>query len=128
MSGFHLFAYGTLRDGGGADGLLAGCERVDHGTVGGALYDIDGRFPALVLYGEEPVHGEVWRCPSDLLPSLDAYEGTERSLFRRVAAEVRTSSGGALPCWLYTAGPALSRSLTPERRVPGGTWPPASPI
>ncbi|HSK18077.1 MAG TPA: gamma-glutamylcyclotransferase family protein [Longimicrobiales bacterium] len=127
MSEFSLFAYGTLRGGpaiGGAAGHLTDCVKVGEGTIGGTLYDVDGRFPALVHYGSDPVHGEIWRCPAELLLYLDAYEGTAAGLFRRIATEVELNTGGTVPCWVYTAGPALSQQLTPEHRVASGIWRP----
>jgi gamma-glutamylcyclotransferase (GGCT)/AIG2-like uncharacterized protein YtfP len=121
VTSFHLFVYGTLRSGGAAAGLLDGCHRVGDATVGGILYDVDGRFPALVVYGDSPVHGEVWRCPADLLLHLDRYEGTAAGLFRRVAVEA-VADGTLLPCWTYTAGHALSRKLSLDRRIESGDW------
>jgi gamma-glutamylcyclotransferase (GGCT)/AIG2-like uncharacterized protein YtfP len=121
VSGFHLFVYGTLRAGGNAAVMLADCEYVGEATVGGILYDIDGRFPALVMYGDVPIQGEVWRCPAALLARLDEYEGTAQGLFRRVATEATTGDGARLPCWTYTAGPALSRQLTLDRRIESWT-------
>ncbi|MBR9989992.1 MAG: gamma-glutamylcyclotransferase [Gemmatimonadetes bacterium] len=137
---FNLFVYGTLRGGGGrargkvsgaagngnGAGHLSGCEKIADGTIGGTLYNIEGRFPALVYYGADPVHGEVWRCPADLLPSLDAYESTATSLFRRIAVEAETDAGDVLPCWAYAAGPALSRQLTQKNRVTTGSWTPGA--
>jgi gamma-glutamylcyclotransferase (GGCT)/AIG2-like uncharacterized protein YtfP len=113
----HLFVYGTLRSGGGAAGLLRGCEHVGTGTVAGTLYDL-GAYPALVLDGEGRVEGEVWRCPAKALARLDEYEGVPEGLYRRVAVQV----GGA-DCWTYVAGPALRSRLTPERRIRSGRWP-----
>ena len=69
-----------------------------------------------MLYGDTPVRGEVWECPLEMLARLDAYEGTAASLFRRVALEVEGDEG-PIPCWLYVAGPALSKKLTPARRL-----------
>ncbi|MGQ0816225.1 MAG: gamma-glutamylcyclotransferase family protein [Gemmatimonadota bacterium] len=109
---FHLFAYGTLREKGAASSLLRDCERIGTATIGGVLYDIDGQYPALVRYGTSPVAGEIWRCPNELLASLDAYEGVDDGLFRRVGAEV-----GGFACWTYVAGPRLTHKLTPERRI-----------
>ncbi|CAN5756538.1 gamma-glutamylcyclotransferase [soil metagenome] len=123
MSPFNLFVYGTLQRGGSAHDQLRECDCAGAATVGGTLYDIDGRFPALLLYGDAPVRGEVWRCPAALLPQLDAYEGRADSLFRRVGVEATASTGDRLPCWVYTAGPALSRKLRPEARLPHGAWP-----
>lgn len=121
MSTFDLFVYGTLRTGADAAGLLTGCERIGEGTVCGILYDIDGRFPAVVLYGDTAVYGEIWRCPVALLGGLDRYEGTDSGLFRRVAVEAATAAG-RLPCWIYVAGPALAPTLTLERRIASGDW------
>jgi gamma-glutamylcyclotransferase (GGCT)/AIG2-like uncharacterized protein YtfP len=118
---FNLFTYGTLRRGNAAAGLLADCQHVGDAVVRGLLYDIDGRFPALVLYGDTPVEGEIWRCPVHLLQRLDEYEGTTSGLFRRVAVEAE-ADGTAVPCWTYTAGPALSRKLLPERRLDSSRW------
>lgn len=117
---FHLFVYGTLVGGGEADGLLAGCERLGPATVAGTLYDIRGEYPALILYGDAPVRGEVWRCPNRLLPRLDDYESVSAGLFRRVAVDV-----DGVACWTYVAGPAIARELTPGQRVDGGAWKPA---
>ena len=115
---FHLFAYGTLRAGGRATGMLRDCEHVSPGELGGVLYDIDGDFPALVLYGNTPVSGDIWRCPNALLPVLDDYEGIEKGLFRRVGVRVRASVDALeIPCWAYVAGPALSAKLLPARRI-----------
>ena len=114
---FHLFVYGTLRSGAEAGRLLDGCERVGAATITGTLYDVNDRYPALMLYGATPVRGEIWRCPVELLPRLDEYEGVNRRLFRRVGVRV-----GDVPCWTYVAGPALARELKPTRRITSGEW------
>jgi gamma-glutamylcyclotransferase (GGCT)/AIG2-like uncharacterized protein YtfP len=121
MSGFNLFVYGTLRGDGEAAGMLEGCEFVGTGSVAGHLYEIDGRFPAVVLYGDTRVKGEVWHCPPELLLRLDEYEGTRTGLFRRVAVDADVG-GAPVPCWVYAAGPALSRKLTPAARLRSGSW------
>jgi gamma-glutamylcyclotransferase (GGCT)/AIG2-like uncharacterized protein YtfP len=121
VSTFNLFVYGTLlRDGVAAD-LLACCGRVGEAVVRGVMYDIDGRFPAVVLYGDAPVHGEVWRCPAELLLRVDEYEGVASGLFRRVAVEAELGDG-RVACWVYAAGPALGRQLTADARVVDGRW------
>lgn len=117
MSTFNLFVYGSLRSGDSANDRLAGSELIGPATVHGTLYDIDGRFRAIMLYGTDLIHGEVWRCPVDLLRSLDEYEGTATGLFRRIGTEVDGAAGERVPCWTYVAGPALSRKITPDRRV-----------
>jgi gamma-glutamylcyclotransferase (GGCT)/AIG2-like uncharacterized protein YtfP len=114
---FHLFVYGTLRSTGSAASKMAACELVGTGSVGGVLYDIDGAYPALVVYGHTPVYGEVWKCPSEMLLSLDEYEGVADSLFRRIGVHVTMSDGAVIGCWAYVAGPKLSRKLVPARRI-----------
>ena len=107
---FYLFAYGTLKSG-APGGLLDGCERVGTGVVQGTVYDA-GDYPALLLAGDDPVHGVIWRCPYRRLTDLDRYEGTAEGLFRRVAVRVDDYA-----CWVYVAGPALGPRLVPEARV-----------
>jgi gamma-glutamylcyclotransferase (GGCT)/AIG2-like uncharacterized protein YtfP len=119
---FNLFVYGTLRRGDVAEDVLQGCDWLGEATVAGVLYDIDGRFPALLLYGEALVHGELWRCPAALLPELDIYECVADGLFRRVGVQA-TAGDEDVACWTYAAGPALSRKLVAERRIPSGRWP-----
>lgn len=114
---FHLFVYGSLRSTGSAVGKLVNSQLIGPGTVGGVLYDMDGEYRALVLYGSTPVHGEVWRCPAELLASLDEYERVDEGLFRRVGVEARLENGTTQGCWTYVAGPRLSRKLTPARRI-----------
>ena len=105
--GFHLFVYGTLRSDGSAADRLAGCTLVAKGTVRGTLYDIDREYPALMLYGHTPVTGEIWHVPSSaMLAELDAYEGIEDGLFRRVAASVE-----GYACWMYVAGHGLAERI-----------------
>lgn len=117
MATFHLFAYGTLRRGATAHDILAGATHVRAATIGGTLYDIDGEYPALILYGRTPVPGDIWRCPADLLKRLDAYERVDDGLFRRVGL-----LAADIPCWTYVAGPALASRLTPDRLMPHGDW------
>jgi|SRR5688572_2304059 len=114
---FHLFVYGTLRSNGGASHRLINCKLLGRATVGGVLYDMDGEYPVLVLYGNNPVQGEVWLCPFETLAALDEYEGVDTGLFRRVGVEALMENGSTQGCWIYVAGPKLSRKLTPARRI-----------
>lgn len=116
---FHLFVYGTLRKGQSANHRLMNAEFVSDGYVTGILYNVDDKFPALVLYDGAPrIDGEIWRCPVSLLHELDAYEGVDEGLFRRVGVHAkRDDEGDDVPVWTYAAGPTLSQKLTPERRI-----------
>jgi gamma-glutamylcyclotransferase (GGCT)/AIG2-like uncharacterized protein YtfP len=113
---FQLFAYGTLRSGGAASHMLRDAEHMGAGQVGGVLYDLDD-YPALLLYGDTPVRGEIWNCPATLLRTLDAYERIATGLFRRVGVEVQADDGSCSAGWVYVAGPRLARQLTPARIV-----------
>ncbi len=117
----HLFIYGTLLRGGGAEALLDGCARVSRGVVGGTLYRTPDGYPALVLSGPDAVHGEVWRCPVERIPAIDAYEDVAGGLFRRVGVEVNGRG-----CWTYAAGPALGPVLQRSVRLKDGRWTSAS--
>ena len=114
---FHLFVYGSLRSNGSAAARMAGCTLIGPASVGGVLYDIDGLYPALILYGGTPVQGEVWRCPVAMLSPLDEYEDVASGLFRRVGVEVQMNDGNTQGCWAYVAGPKLSRKLMSARRI-----------
>lgn len=116
-AGEHLFVYGTLRVGGDAAGMLRGCEFLGAARVAGALYDVNGEYPTLVLDGSGSVQGEVWRCPAGVLRRLDRYEQVAVGLYSRVRVRA-----GEHDCWTYVAGTALAEVLTAERRITGGCW------
>lgn len=114
---FLLFVYGTLRRGGGKDGLLEGARFLRPAIVSGSLYDL-GHYPALVLDGRAIVHGEVWRCPTGALAAIDAYEGVDEGLFERVRVDI----GSEGLAWTYVAGPLLITRLGAHNLVPSGRW------
>jgi len=118
MSDFNLFVPVPPGATVFAGGLPAGCTQAGQGSVRGTVYDLSGTGRVLMLYGDTPVTGEIWCCPDHSLRVLDARAGVGEGMRRRVARRVSTAGGGEpVPCWLYVAGPALSRSLLPERRI-----------
>ncbi len=123
ISTFMLFAYGTLRATEPVPAIIQGCVPIGTGSVPGTLYDIDGEYPALMLYGETRINGTVWRCPVTLLGRLDEYEAVDDGLFRRAATAVKMDDASEQPCWIYLAGPRLARLLTPDARMADGVWP-----
>src|SRR4051812_14226585 len=92
-----LFAYGTLAP----DGLEAAARGgwvAD--SVRGRLFDL-GPYPALVDL-DDPAAGWVQGyvrgvTPAELAGRLDAYEGVDDGLYRRVAATTR----GGRRAWVY---------------------------
>lgn len=123
----RLFVYGTLMAGGVAAGMVEPCER-RAATVRGALYHLPDGYPALVLGGEDDVHGELL-SGVDLrrLDVLDAYEGVEQGLFQRVEVEVSAVDprrrGRTVSAWAWVMAP---HQVARGRRVPSGRW--TSPI
>ncbi len=110
----YLFAYGTLAPD-GPEAAARGGWTADR--VRGRLYDL-GPYPALVDC-EEPgvgwVDGYVRSIDTDgSLRRLDAYEGVEEGLYRRVA--VTTQAGRAV--WVYV----YARPLPPSVRGPLARW------
>lgn len=116
---FMLFAYGTLNKPNAITTVLKDCERTGTAIVQGTLYNIDGNYAVLMMYGDTKVEGALWRCPVTVLPEIDAYKGVAKGLFRRIGANAAETDGGIAetPCWIYVAGPALAHKLTPDARV-----------
>jgi gamma-glutamylcyclotransferase (GGCT)/AIG2-like uncharacterized protein YtfP len=127
-----VFAYGTLRRGGGGLHrlLAAGAEFHGRGAVQGRLFMV-ADYPGAVTSGDpaERVVGEVWRLVSRaerrlaLLGRLDEYEGydpasPERSLFVRVEESVTLDAGGTLSAWVYR----YNRSTTGLTRIHSGDF------
>lgn len=119
---FNLFVYGTLKRGESSHDVLGGAAFGGRATVGGVLYSIDDEYPALVLYGNTPIEGEIWKCPTSMLATLDTFEDVDGGLFRRVGVCARLRENNEeVATWTYTAGPRLTQKLTPSRRIT--KWP-----
>ena len=108
----HVFAYGTLQPGCAPEEIAEIVRRfeiVGNGFVRGTLYDL-GSYPGAVLdeNSSNRIFGTVFRLPagSNVLPSLDAYEGFDaqvpgRSLFVRRLHPVCLNDGATNTCWIY---------------------------
>ncbi len=111
-AGELLFVYGTLRRGGSHHRLLGDAELLGAWVSRPHYRMLDmGPYPALVM-GDEAVAGEVYRIDSDMLPSLDAYEGCPGDYCRERAD---TPFGVA---WVYL----WDRPLPAVSVVRGGDW------
>jgi len=99
----HLFAYGTLGPGGGAEGQV---DFWEPDAVRGRLYDL-GPYPALTdldAPGAGWVEGHVRPVDaSELRARLDPYEGVADGPFRRTATTTR--AGRAV--WIYVYRPPM---------------------
>ena len=111
-----LFVYGTLRRGGSNDIARIAPDAVFVSTARarGRLYDVNGRWPSLVLDDSAGwVTGEIYRVPPQAWAALDALEDPatpERpdGAYFKVEAEVH-SGGNAEQVIVYTANPANTR-------------------
>jgi gamma-glutamylcyclotransferase (GGCT)/AIG2-like uncharacterized protein YtfP len=126
-----IFAYGTLLPQmfGAIDlplavmSALQSCHPEGPATVTGTLHDC-GPYPALTLNGTRPVRGHLLRLPPRrgrrlaVLETLDEYEGTGRSLYRRQRAIATTMNGSAANCWVWT----YLRDTTNLPVVEDGCW------
>ncbi len=98
-----VFVYGTLMPGQSRWPILApyAAAPASEDRVGGRLVDTGSGYPGLLVEDIGEVHGFVVKLQADLvdvaLRRLDAVEGTEVGLYRRV--QVRTASGRT--CWTY---------------------------
>jgi gamma-glutamylcyclotransferase (GGCT)/AIG2-like uncharacterized protein YtfP len=118
-----VFVYGTLRRGASNHFRMAGADFVAAGTVRGRMYRIDW-YPGLVLDGGgDWIHGEVYAVREEILTALDVFEGVsahevDGAEYRRVRAEVRTTSGASLVAWVWEW---LGR-VEETSAIPGGDW------
>ena len=142
----HLFVYGTLRRGGSNDiaRIAPAASFVTFARVRGCLYDVNGRWPSLVLDDAANwVSGEIYAVPPPAWPALDALEDPvtparpDGAYFKVTArAEITASAAGehtgahtgeqtsdaaqeAMDVTLYTANPATT-PLT--RLIASGDW------
>ncbi len=112
-----LFVYGTLCSDGDQGALLAHLSRVA-ATARGTLWDLPQGYPALGP-GERVVHGELVEPPDPrLLALLDAYEGVDEGLYRRVHVDV-TVGLRTVRAWAYTMD---DPRLQGGRLVADGRW------
>jgi gamma-glutamylcyclotransferase (GGCT)/AIG2-like uncharacterized protein YtfP len=116
-----IFAYGTLKRGQSAAGLLAAFPW-EPAQVPGQLYRTAADYPALVLdpHGALIV-GELYHLDSPAqLSVLDLYEGVPSGLFHRVMVPVRTATREVL-AWIWVVSPEQAR----QRRyfpLPQSDW------
>lgn len=117
MAAQLLFVYGTLRRGGSndiariaPDARFSGLARVR-----GCLYDVNGRWPSLVLNATAGwVSGEVYEVPPHAWAALDALEDPVTpqrpdGAYFKASAPVETASGVQQQVTLYTANPATTQ-------------------
>ena len=121
-----LFVYGTLRRGGSNDiaRIAPGAMFVSVARVRGRVYDVNGRWPSLVLDDNAGwVTGEIYRVPAHAWTALDALEDPvtpKRSDGAYFKVEAEADCGGRLDgVTVYTANPAVTRLTQP---IESGDW------
>ena len=125
-----LFVYGTLRRGGSNDiARIAPDARFESfARVRGRLYDVNGRWPALVLDAKADwVSGEIYAVPPHAWPALDALEDPVTpqrpdGAYFKITAQVEmtgAATAATVEATLYTANPATTPLLRP---IVSGDW------
>lgn len=89
---------------------------IGRGSIQGSLFDL-GLYPAAVPAAEGLVWGEVYEITDEatVLAALDEIEGyrhddSDRSLYRRLKAEVAMPDGGHAMAWVYFYNAPLGRA------------------
>lgn len=122
-----LFVYGTLRRGGSNDiaRMAPGAAFAGAGRLRGRLYDVNGRWPALVLDGNAGwVSGELYLVAPCDWPALDELENTvtpqnPHGHYFKVSATVESVGAAATLATVYTANPATTRLIN---LIASGDW------
>jgi gamma-glutamylcyclotransferase (GGCT)/AIG2-like uncharacterized protein YtfP len=115
----HVFVYGTLRLGCGANGLMRGAEWLRTCELRDATIYHLGGFPGLKFEDGSSVVGDLYQINDRrMLESLDRYEGyhqddPERSLYIRREVEV---DGERAYTYEYNGTPRQ------EARIASGDW------
>lgn len=118
-TGVLVFVYGSLMRGMHNHRILIRSEFVTEAKTRPAFRLVDmGAFPGMVI-GDEPVKGEIFRVPLDVLDSLDMLEGHPH--FYKRQEIVVESSGGELVAWAYVL-PHSSLSRHRGGLITGGDW------
>ena len=118
----HVFVYGTLRAGEDNDinRLKPRPRLVGQASVPGTLYHL-GRYPGLVLTGNTPVLGEIYRISPELERVLDEIEEiypqqSDEYAKHQVPVHI---NGVSLVCLVYVINPSR---LSGRPLIPGGDW------
>lgn len=118
----HVFVYGTLRRGDDNDinRLTPPPVYVGQAQVRGVMYHL-GRYPGVILGGEQLVTGEVYRITPQLERVLDEIEElypqqSDEYFKRRISVDV---NGQTLSCIVYEINP---RYVQGRPVIPGGDW------
>ena len=93
-----LFTYGTLKVGGYFSKMFDDIRgSVKKATIKGTMYNIDNKFPGLILQGDTTIQGEVHEYPDGLLEDFDRIEGYlgpgANNLYDRVQVDVILEDG-----------------------------------
>ncbi|SFS78032.1 gamma-glutamylcyclotransferase [Marininema halotolerans] len=118
-----LFVYGTLLRGEAANHYLKDAEPIAmQAWVEGALYDMKGKYPALLPDPSKKAYGEVYRVSKSQLARVDQWEDyqpeRENNLFVRRSVRVGTDQGAWEAETYFYGGP---REVWMSE-IPSGDW------
>jgi gamma-glutamylcyclotransferase (GGCT)/AIG2-like uncharacterized protein YtfP len=121
----RVFVYGTLKKGHCREQVMTeGTMLNPKAYVRGKMYSVGGSFPTVVLQDENHwIEGEVHEVDDKTLSLLDGIEGIISGLFNREKVTVQMGVGEEQECYIYTAGPHLTRIVNDEgNRILNGKW------
>ena len=97
----HLFAHGTLRQGGRSNGLIAGAASLGRAETAEdyALFIIKNK-PVVTKRPVTKIKGEVYTVTDDMLTLVDRFEGHPR-INKRDMVPVKLEDGSTVEAWLY---------------------------
>lgn len=120
MKNKHVFVYGTLMTGFGANSMLtAGATLLGPATVEGKMYDINGGFPGIILGEGSQVIGELYEVTDEaILPRLDNYEGHRGNVPSSLYSKHEVTTGNGYQATVYQ----FNHSVAQHAEVSDGDW------
>lgn len=120
-----FFVYGTLKEGGRLSGPVVRFREGDikKATIVGTMFSVHGSYPAVVLEGNNIIHGELHEYDEQAVPIMDQIEGyggpdCPHNLYNRGEVEVTLEDGTKDVATVYT----FARPTNDLKVIGEGVW------